>query len=118
MSCSVPSSRAPRLQLRRPIGREQARRAVERHLHDPLVLAVEELLQRLEPGERDERLALALGEQVELGRDVAERVPLDGAAGEDRAERERQREREQGDERDRGEQLRPQRCEPHGRTAL
>ena len=104
-------------ELRRAIGREQARRAVERHLHDTLVLAVEELLQRLEPGEGHERLALALGEQVELGRDVAERVPLDGATGEDRAERERQREREQGDDRDRGEQLRSQRAD-HGRTAL
>ena len=100
------------------VGREQAGGAVERHLHDALVLAVEELLERLQARERHERLALALGEQVELRRDVAERVPLDRAAGEDRAEDERQREREQRDERDRGEQPRPQRLQPHGRTAL
>ena len=100
------------------VGREQAGGAVERHLHDALVLPVEELLERLQARERHERLALALGEEVELGGDVAERVPLDGAAGEDRAEDERQREREQRDERDRGEQPRPQRLQFHGRTAL
>ena len=105
-------------QQRGAVGREEAGGAVERHLHDTLVLAVEELLQRLEARERHERLALALGEEVELRRDVAERVPLDRTAGEDRAEDERQREREQRDERDRGEQPRAQRLQPHGRTAL
>ena len=36
----------PAPQVLRPLRRQQARRAVERHLHDPLVLAVEKLLQR------------------------------------------------------------------------
>jgi hypothetical protein len=73
------------------IGRKQRRGAVERHAHDPLVLAVEELLQRAQAREGQDRLALALDEQVELGRDVAEGVPLDRAAGDEGAERERQR---------------------------
>ena len=54
-----------------PPGRgQQVARPVQRHLDDALVLPVQELLQRAEAGEGEERLALALDEQVELRRDV------------------------------------------------
>ena len=102
-------------ELGRAIRRQERRRAVERNLDDPLVLALEEHLQRLQPREGEDRLALALDEEVELGRDVPERVPLDRSAGEDRADREGENEREERDEPDRGEEARAQR---HGLTAL
>ena len=75
-------------------------------------------MQRAQVPEGEDSLPLALDEQVELRRDVAQRVPLDGAPGHDRAEGEREGEREQGDERDRGEEPRAQRREIHGLTAL
>ncbi len=114
-SVSVPSSRAPR---RRRAARSGGSRLAEPSrgtLHDPLVLAVEEFLQRAQPRERHQRLALPLDQKIELRRDVAKRVPLDRAAGEDRAERQSKGEGKEGDERDRGEQPRPQRPQLHGR---
>ena len=103
---------------RGPVRRQQRRGAVERHGDDPLVLAIEELLQRPEPREGQHRVPLALGEQVELRRDVAQRVPLDRPAGQHGADREREREREQRDE-----QRSPRRAaraatRAHGRMAL
>ncbi len=102
--------------LRRAIGREQLGGAVQLHPDDALVLPADELLQRPEVREGQDRLALALDEQVELGRDVPQRVPLDGPASQDRAQRQGKRQREQGDECDRCEEPRPQRRQSHGRS--
>ena len=65
-------------------------------------------------------LALALALGAILTRRAVERNTLrDVSAQFDLlAERERERQREQGNERNRRKQLRSQRCEPHGRTAL
>ena len=105
-------------QSRSAVGREQRRRAVQRDLLDPLILAVEEILERLKPREGQDRVAFALHEEVELSRDVTHRVPLDRPARQHGPERECERHREQGDERDRGEQPRAQGRQLHGRMAL
>ena len=105
-------------QARSAVGREQRRRAVQRDLLDPLILAVEEILERLKAREGQDRVAFALHEEVELSRDVTHRVPLDRPARQHGPERECERHREQGDERDRGEQPRAQGRQLHGRMAL
>ena len=65
--------------------------------------------------EGQQRVPLALGEQVGLGADVAEGVPLDRLAGEVGADRERERDGEDRGDPDRREQPR---SEAHSRTAL
>ena len=109
----VPSSGTPRRSCAARSGGSSGEEPVERHGDEPLVLAVEKLLvQRAQVPEGEDSLPLALDEQVELRRDVAQRVPLDGAPGHEGAEGERDGEREEGDEHDGCEEPRPQRREP------
>ena len=76
-------------------------------------------MQRAQVPEGEDSLPLALDEQVELCRHVAQRVPLDGAPGHNRAEGESDGEREQSDEQDCCEEPRPQRRKQiHGLMAL
>ena len=77
------------------------------------MLAREERPQRLEVRERQQRDALALGEQIGLLRDVLQDGAVDRAARQDGADGERDRGGEQDDERDRGEQLRAQAARAH-----
>ncbi len=70
--------------------------------------------------ERQERLALALGEQISLLGDVLQDRTVERAARQHGADGERDRRGEEHDDADRGEQLRPQasRPQPHSRAAL
>ena len=110
-----PVERLPAAQLGRAVGGQVRRRPVQRRLDDPLPLALEERLEAAQAPEREQRGALALGEEVCLRGHVAERVLLDRAAREVGPDRERNRHRERGHRRDPDEQPRP---EAHRRTAL
>ncbi len=96
------------------------RRLPERRDDGELVLAREELPQLPEMPERQQRLALAVGEQVRLLRDVLQNRAVDRAAREDSADGERDRGCQKHDEADCREQLRAQaaRAQPHSRAAL
>jgi len=73
-------------------------RAVQRRGDDALALAREEGAQPMEVREREEREALAPGEQVGLVADVLQRRALDRAVGQHHAHPERQPDGEDDDE--------------------
>ena len=116
----LPVDRKRSVAAARRAGREELRRPAERRDDDAFVLAREERSHRFEMPERQERLALALGEQISLLRDVLQDRTVDRAARQHGADGERDRRGEEHDDADRSEQLRAQaaRTQLHSRAAL